>query len=176
MKTYIYTLFSLVIFFSCEKANNGETPKFSPNYWGEATAQKNGSLWQADPVCRMDIVDSATMKIQLDSFVDGSFLKESLVFKEVPPIVGNYDVFRKTEDEDGKVHAYLYYWQSDVPLGVYHVLEGSTNRLVLESFDNTSKEIKGSFDLTLIVDHRPYPTAPDTIRFTNGKFHGRLYK
>jgi len=177
MKIYIYTLFSFVsILFSCKKDIGSDKPMLPPDYWGESTASQNGLPWRADPVCWVDLIDHTTLVIELDSFVNNSFLKESLTFQEVPAAVGNYEVFKWTSPDDGKVDIVLSYWEHDVPLGVYHALEGSNNnRLSIESFDTISKEIKGAFDLTLIVVHRPYPTAPDTIRFTNGKFHGRLY-
>lgn len=165
-----------LIFFSCKKENPGENPKLSPNHWGESSAQKNGLSWTADPVCWIDIVDHSTMHIELDSTINGYFLTESLSFHEVPAMTGSYDISKSAGSPNGEADAYLYFWESDVPLGLYHVLEGHPNQLTISSFDTTSKEIKGSFTLTLLVDHRPYPGAPDTIRFTNGQFHGRLYK
>ena len=178
MKIYIYAwaILTSVTIISCKKENTGETPKFPPNYWGEASAQKNGIIWKAAPVCQTNFNNNNTSTIEIDSFINGSFLTESLMFQEVPLAIGTYDVFKSTGVDNGVLDSHLYFWESDVPLGLYHVLEGFPNQLTISSYDTTSKEIKGAFTLTLLVDHRPYPGAPDTIRFTNGQFHGRLYK
>lgn len=178
MRHFILLFFIITLCNSCKKDQNNAVPTTQPpNYWGEASAEKNGLSWEANPVCKTDIIDSNTINIQLDSFVNGFFLKESLTFHAVPRAAGSYDVFKLSEPYDGKTAAYLFYWEDDVPLGIYHLIEGDTiNHLVLESFDSNTKELKGNFELTFLVEHRPYPTAPDTIRFTNGRFHGRLYK
>lgn len=177
MEKVVFFLFIVFSCFACKRNEDGPKPTLPPNYWGEAAAQKNGLLWAADPVCWVDIIDSNTVNIELDSFVDAFFLKESLTFHEIPRAAGSYDVFRLIGGYDGKSDASLYYFEGDVTLGSYHLIEYDTsNRLVIDSFDDLSKEIKGTFNLTFLVDQRPYPAAPDTIRFINGKFHGRLYK
>ena len=175
MRLCIFFFFTSFFFFACQKDENVAIPKPSPHFWGEATARQNGIPWRGDPVCRYDVIDRTTLFIQLDSFAPR--WTEVLSFWEIPPVVGTYEVFGSTGTNDGKANASFYYLGYDVLLAGYRPLEGGNNRFVLESIDTTSKEIKGSFDLTLVISQRPYyPDAPDTIRFTNGKFHGRLYK
>lgn len=144
-------------------------------YWGTASTLKDGKPWTATPFCRIDLIDGHTLNILLDSFWRGDYLVETLDFYKIPPAVGTYKIVRL--NTDGKPRCSLAYWDSDVVLGVYDILETKEdNRLTVDSYDTASGEIKGTFDLDLIVSHRPYPTAPDTIRFREGKFHGRIHK
>lgn len=153
------------------------SPSLPDDYWGEASAQKNGQPWTANPSCFIDIIDEETINIALDSFSDGYYLKEGLYFREVFPEVKTYEVSKWSAVKDGKTDAFLNYWSGDQSLGAYDILEtDTTNRLTLELYDTLSKEIKGRFDLTFVVRKRPYPSAPDTIRFREGKFHGKLHK
>jgi hypothetical protein len=63
----------------------------------------------------------------------------------------------------------------DVIYGQYRILESDSSSFVtLISFDSITGEVRGTFDLTFLVEHRPFPGAPDTLRLRNGQFYTRL--
>ena len=150
-------------------------PGPSVHHWGIAEALQNGILWKANPICQVQDSSEQTAFISLDSFT--SRWTEILSFSEVPCVPGTYDIRPSTWPPDGIPSAHFYYWNYDVAAAEYIPLEGSGNRLVVESYDPVSREIRGLFDLDMVLQQRQgYLEAPDTIRFSNGKFHGRLYK
>ena len=76
---------------------------------------------------------------------------------------------------DSLVGASFSYWEADLALGYYTVLESDSSSFVtLTSYDPVTKELRGTFDITFIVAHRPYAGAPDTLRVRNGVFHTRV--
>ena len=176
MKYLFIFLMISTIFLSCKQ----EAPPISTlseRYWGEASAQQNGQFWKANPVCWVDRVDDFTLVVQLDSFysgVSGYSLRESLTMAKIPPAPGEYTV-HKYQQYATKTRASLGIWDDDQPLGDYEIVEAdsATNKVTILSYDTLSKEIKGTFNLTFKVTKRPYPDYPDTIRYTNGVFHGK---
>lgn len=174
---YLFWILAAAVCFAACKDPKPEPPALPEGFWGTASAQKDGKLWTASPFCRIDLIDGETLTIQLDSFWHGDYLVEALDFYKIPPAAGIYKVIQWNAAKDGKVGAHLTYWDDDVALGIYDVLGTATsNQLVVESYDTASGELKGTFDLVFLVSHRPYPNAPDTIRFREGKFHGRIHK
>jgi hypothetical protein len=176
MKHIFWMLAIAGLYISC-KDPDPAPPTLPDDYWGEASAQKNGQLWTANPACYISIIDGKTINLQLDSFFAEYYLKEALHFSGIPFDTGTYEVARLDITQDENVEASHGYFDDDVSIGAYQILEtDGSNFLVLESYDILSKEIKRKFDLTFIVSKRPYPGAPDTIRFREGKFHGKLHK
>jgi hypothetical protein len=171
----LFSLFSLVAITSC--APTPEKPSLDEGYWGEASALRNGETWRTNPACWISQIDKTTLIVQLDSFIDKYYYKEGLIINGIPPQVGTYPV-KKFKGNEINLHSVLSMWDYDLPLGGYHLLESdsNTNRVTLLSYDTLTRELTGSFNLSFLVSGRPYPSYPDTIRFTNGFFHGRLEK
>lgn len=175
MKPRFYALLICIVFIACKKEPAPVLPGPSANHWGAADALQNGILWKANPLCSWQDSIEHTAFIHLDSF--STRWTEILSFSEVPCIPGTYEIRPSTWPEDGIPSAYFHYWNYDFAAATYTPLEGNGNRLVIESYDPVSREIKGLFDVVMVLQQwQGYPEAPDTIRFINGKFHGRLYK
>jgi hypothetical protein len=172
MKNF-FSLFVLLAIISC--APTPEKPSLPEDYWGEASAQRNGMPWKANPACYISPRNQTNIIVSIDSFIENYYLKESLVIADIPPFIGTYPVKNFRIDEN-ILHSVLSMWESDFPLGEYRILDSdsNTNRVTLLSYDTLSKEITGAFNLSFLVSHQPYLSSPDTIRFTNGFFHGRL--
>ncbi|MFN0174843.1 MAG: hypothetical protein ACKVU0_09375 [Saprospiraceae bacterium] len=145
-------------------------------YWGTTTATKNDIPWVGAPVSFININHGKGFQIKIDSLDKYGIRRESLSFSKVPFQPGkNYLVNTFPQIDDGLVGAHYFILDDDVILGNYLLLESdSTSFITLTSFDSTSRELRGTFDVTLIVDHRPDPSYPDTIRFRNGQFHTKL--
>jgi hypothetical protein len=61
----------------------------------------------------------------------------------------------------------------DVTIGEYYLPKKSESFINIESYDATSKEIKGTFDITFVADgtsERVRRIYPDTVRFDKAKF------
>ena len=64
----------------------------------------------------------------------------------------------------------------DVTGEFYLPIEGEDNFISVTSYNETTKEIEGTFQITFAIeleDHRPFKTgayAPDTVRLTQGQF------
>jgi hypothetical protein len=174
MKRLFFLFAILGCFNTCKKEPPPE-PSLPDGFWGEASAEREGKLWKAYPSCWLDLIDKETIAIHLDSLHNKRYLTEILSFTHVPPIPGDYRVF-PLDTTPAKLHSSLSFWDEDQPLGLYQILDAdSTNNwIALESYDTLSREIKGKFSLTFIVEHRPYPYSPDTVRFRNGRFHGKI--
>lgn len=114
------------------------------------------------------------MDILIDSLKDGYFRCKRLSFHKVPVLTGRHLIDHSV---DTLIGARYFYVDHDVVYGVYKVLESdSTNAITISSYDSVSREIKGSFNVTFVPEHLPYPGAPDTIRFRNGWFHTKIIK
>ena len=179
MKNLFFFLATIVLLNACNKKSDPE-PVLPGNYWGEATGYKNGVLWSSYPACWIDLIDKNTITVELDSFYKGYrlyYARESLIISKIPPFPGTYKV-EKFKLNVTNVYSHLSFWDDDQLLGEYDILESdsNTNLVTLQSIDTLSKEIRGSFNLSYLVQHRPYPNAPDTIRFKNGMFHGKIIK
>ncbi len=151
-------------------------PEDNSPYWGTTEAIKNGTPWVGEPFSFVNINHGKGLEIIIDSVYTSGFRKESLSFSKVPfqpgksPLVNTFP-----QTDDGLAGAHYFILEDDIILGNYTVLESdSSSFITLTSYDSTSKELKGIFDITFIVDHRPNASYPDTIRFRNGRFHTRL--
>jgi hypothetical protein len=173
MKHVLYFAF-LVFLFACKK--EPAKPALPEGFYGIASAERNGKPWTAHPACWISLVDHTNLVVELDSFWQDFYFKESLIFSGIPPFLGTYKLHKSTGVND--LNADLSMWDSDQPLGGYSLIESdsNTNIVSLTAYDTLSKEIKGTFNLSFIVSERPYSSYPDTIRFKNGKFSGKIIK
>ena len=173
MKNVFYFAF---ISFLLACGRDPEKPSLPNDYWGEASAERNGKPWTTNPACWIDRNDNTNIVVQLDSFIDNYYLKESLIILGIPPSLGTYSVHKLTVAKD--LNSSLSMWDADLPIGGYSLLESDSNnnQVTLSSYDTLSKEIKGTFNLTYIFVSKPFPNYPDTLRFRNGRFHGKIIK
>ena len=68
--------------------------------------------------------------------------------------------------------------RGDVAIAGYHVFEQNPdNYIEITELDLKTGDIKGNFQAAVVRDSfwTPAGTIPDTIRFTNGVFSGKIY-
>ena len=174
MKRILFLFLIATVFISCKK---DPAPVVEPSpFWGEAAATINGKAWAAQPTAWVNPVHKNNWYIEIDSFDRFNILREGLNLKKIPFIPGTYPVVNTdSQVNDSLVGASFSYWEGDLGLGYYTVLESDSSSFVtLESYDPITKELRGRFDLTFIVAHRPYAGAPDTLRVRNGRFHTKV--
>lgn len=174
MKIQILILTTLLLSLAaCDKTS---PPEDDSPYWGSTTTIKNGEPWSGEPFSFININHGKGFEIIVDSLDKYGIRRESLSFSKVPFLPGKSPLVNTfPQTDDGLVGAHYFILDDDVILGAYTVLESdSSSFITLTSYDSISKELKGVFDVTFIVNFRPNASYPDTMRFRNGQFHTRL--
>lgn len=177
MKQIIITslLFLVCIFLSnCEKSTN-PYPDFPEGRWGTATAKLNGNEWKATCKSFIDEENPGHWSLSFSVHKNNYYYLGSLTFFNISAQTDSSDVTKYIFEEKGGVRGYYSLFDADTPLGDYHILnDAEPNYFMVDSYDSVSREIKGRFEVTFLVNHAPDANAPDTVRFTEGKFHARL--
>ncbi len=182
MKRSIPLLLLAISLFTCKK----EEPQ--PRYKGVASAIKNGQPWSAySGAGQTSTVGSRsgscaafnTLEIGIGTYSKEGFRREDMLFNKIPTGPGTYPlqqfqpcwvdslpgVWYTTVTDDG-----------DVVGDVYKVVESENNFVTVAGVDQRTKEITGTFQVTLAVARYPktHPSVPDTLRFTEGSFRAKI--
>lgn len=160
--------------------------------WGYLTADMNGNDWSktyknAYQVVHGFINDSSSSKepyfgIKSILYTPSGYDRQSFTFQRIPfpPKKERYKVVWCDPagcQFDNEVYVSLYTLLSDgdVAGDGYKTVESEDNYIQIDDYDAASRQIKGSFQITLaIVQPRQSNALPDTLRFLNGRFHTRI--
>jgi hypothetical protein len=100
-----------------------------------------------------------------------------MLLSKIPLEKGRYPVRRfhvGNCDDIDPVYGIFSPWISDgdVPGDDYVLLDSEDNSVEIEQFNRQTKELRGSFQVTFVVE-RPvrYGGLADTLRFTDGRFY-----
>jgi hypothetical protein len=188
------TLLSLliIILFSCD-----DEPGSGPiGSWGYFEARVNGEEWNADfyprgfqaiyahqgfetesiPCNEYYIVQSIIQKPVHGSYHPEQVWVEALSFLLNTTSPGHYDAqdfFHYECDPTVPIYVSLTGRDGDVSRSGYFLLDSEDNFVEIESYDAESGEIKGTFQLTF-ANAGPSSASPETLRFTQGKFHTKI--
>lgn len=177
MRNVLIILLMLAIL-SCEQQ--------SPSPYGIAVASYNGSSWraQATNVFQPDCLIPSMYQLY-QRLNDRGAAVEQLGFEKVPAKAGVYKFVHYRRgltdvciDSAGvtKVGANFFtLTEHGSPTNAYYVAECATcqNRLEITHADPSTGAVEGTFSVTLALENingKPYGRAPDTIRFTDGRF------
>ena len=172
---YLALLFFGVAFFACQKEPG--TPTEEPvTYWGTVSVNKNGNPWTVSPSVSIHTKFENKLNLSFIEFDEYGFKKEKCGIFKVPAQPGTYSLHNTSiQVDDSLVGSSFIFRDDDVQLGYYDVLEADSSSFVtITSYDSTTKEVKGSFDIIFKVAQSPFPGAPDTIRLQNGVFHTKI--
>lgn len=185
MRNIIYLLLLLTFSFtnnSCDKEENNkpEIPEWAE--WSKITALKNGEIWAAGAIARIDErhnKDSVTIQIYVHD--QAGYLREGLTVGYVPIKVGLFTVYRMNHNytDDTKITA-TYTTISDdgdVVEDRFVVLESQNNYIEIKQADLTNMEMSGNLQITFIrdsLDTIDNPSLGDTIFFTDGVFRLKI--
>lgn len=168
-------LFLIAVFFCLCKKQKLE-------FWGTASVQFNGSNWVAEKVRCSNASNCLPRKmfhLQLNKYSIEGFLRESIVFTRIPLQEGRHELeLNLTENNCSSGPQALYATSGDhgdVNKDIYQLDSTFNNYIDISRYDEKSGELKGRFDLLLIVRPPKFDArAPDTVRLTNGVFHTKL--
>ncbi|MDQ6758199.1 MAG: hypothetical protein M3004_14850 [Bacteroidota bacterium] len=178
-KTIIIGCLSIFIFAKCKKNPPEE------QYYGYAKAEINGTMINFNKVKGIllyALEDSIALSFER---WDGLILRESIsilkIFKGTNAAQRiykyDYSVNRLARLSSGY---YTFRDDGDVGCDTYNIYEpdSSQNKIIITSFNSQTKEIKGTFQATYLIDQtRPKCrlSAPDTIRIRNGEFYTKIF-
>lgn len=179
MKIYLIAVFLFIfIFAKCKKDKDDQAGQF----YGYAKATANGN-WVNFNKARAwffnNNIDSVSVLFER---WDGSLRREVISFGPMIKAINMPQRIKKaifgsstltssytTVRDDG-----------DVLCDVYHIYEPDSlqNFITITAFDPQTKEIRGTFQATFLIDPiriKCMPTAPDTIRIRNGEFYTKIF-
>lgn len=195
MQNFIILVALSFLFLSCKK----ETPIRQRPHWGEVSAMVNGESWsnfmkyesaqetwpikiygyegsdRSDHPCNL-----STFSIMMHKLNPSGFDREWLVFAKIPARKGIYIPEGKPGSCDIDTLPSASYGTSqddgDALKDVYELVQSENNHITITSFDPVSEEIKGSYQLTFVIQSKSAwpPDYPDTVRFSRGEFHTKI--
>lgn len=165
---------TLLLLSSCKK----DDPK-DKYYWGEASGTKNYiTSWEAKPRCVVNKPYNQGVDIIMNVFNDKGFMREELFFYKIPNEVGAYEITKSSLHAVDSTHGASYGTLIDDGTSgdSYYLIQGLIeNKFTIDK--KVGSEIWGTFQVAFVKDKTSPPedkTAPDTVIFTNGKFHAKL--
>jgi hypothetical protein len=170
----------LVVFlFSCSKGSN----EASGNYFGYGKATINGAQW--DSKARGFLLDGKPDSVVLVfENMQGDVTKDDISFYKVSTQLIRQKVGKMDFSNLSKRLAARYaVMRPDgiIVCTLYNVLEQDSllNNITITSYDSATKEIKGTFEVSFLMDttlnKSCNPGALDTVRVRNGEFHTKIF-
>ncbi|MDX1719239.1 MAG: hypothetical protein R3353_03705 [Salegentibacter mishustinae] len=183
MKKIVLVMLSIGMLLSCSNDDEDNRLTESPNPIdsGLARAQKNGKDWQSHIYAIQRNETSDYFGIILSVYDGEGIRRQSLGFINLEKDTLTATVKRSSNTDD-RLNAAIFATlaaDGDVLCDVFEVYEPDslTNTITITEFNEQTKEVSGTFNVTFIKDteRRPCdPDAPEFVRFTNGEFHTEL--
>lgn len=178
-KAVIISCFLIFIFATCKK------DPLEEKYFGYAKAELNGTVVNFNKVHGALFYNSEdSPSVSLERW-DGLVLKESITIMKMFKVTNIAQRIHKYDYTVARLvklsSAYdTFRDDGDVGCDKYNVYEPDSlqNYITITSFNSQTKEIKGTFQATYLIDQsRPKcrTTAPDTIRIRNGEFYTKIF-
>lgn len=187
MKWILITLLS-VGFLSCKEDDQSELPSnlFLNN--GDVTVLLNGTDTLDQFSNRVAATIGSSTACHPDKLSFGSIYYNSQNIQRIsfsisntPLAVGQYAISRVNfgdricSSDILAGHFFTSVADGDVGGDIYLPVEGEENFVTVSTYNETTKEIEGTFQITFaieLIDHRPERVSglPDTIRLTQGRF------
>lgn len=152
---------------------NGKQWNKTYNNAYQATYARDGTYGSAIP-CETYITLSSEL------YNEDNYLRQTFLFIKLHPEKGRYEIVPFVNgycDEQDPVYANFHTWTSDgdVVGDNYSVLSGEDNFFEIESYNPNTKEMKGKFEVTFVLERQGWGHfLADTLRFKNGRFHTKI--
>ena len=175
-KLLLLLTLALPLFNMCK--TDEEPGPLPPEYFGETAVFKNG----VEAIVKSygtQIEPDSTLSINIDLFNSNQSNIGKLLFQNILPRTGSVSLKKKVYPTNGTAYVVFFDSNGDFLNGFYDLLETEpSNSLIITSFDDIADEITGSFNVTMVVDsvsNASNPSLVDTLRFTGGYFHTKIY-
>ena len=178
-KAVIIGCFFIFIFAKCKKES------LEAKYFGYAKAELNRIAINFNKVRGALLYNSEdSLSVSFEKW-DGLILKESITILKIFKVTNTAQQIYKydyTVNRVVKLSSGYYTFRDDGDVGcdTYNIYEPDSlqNNITITSFNSQTKEIKGTFQATYLIDPsriKCRPTAPDTIRIKNGEFYTKIF-
>lgn len=177
MKRLLILSILIPVLYSCKE----EQSLIPDIYWGEVSAIKNGQPWSGLIYARPN--EPYGFYIRIEVFNEQEFHREALTIFKIPNELKKNRIDTVQAEIDtlltGASYATLVD-DGDVLGDLFKVYEGEMeNYITITSYNEETGEVRGNFEVAFVfgegvVGTKSDPTAPDTIRFTNGQFHTKI--
>ena len=171
----------MMVFVGCGKK---EINPLWKNFWGSATAEVNGKMWNTNGCEALRRNDSVRIGLSVLNDVQAS---EIFSISSVPLKLGKHFLTDKIRRNGGELKsAYMRFMTEDPDLwcaqyGNLHDADSLQNWVDITEYNPQTKEIKGKFSCNLLRDpeggnagERCKPSDPEVIRIRNGVFHTKI--
>jgi len=160
-----------VLFTSCKK----EEPII---YCSSASAMINGTAWSTNGLAGYDEGEETFTIIMNEIDEDGIWIL-SHAYANIPRRVGSYtydEIGLSPWHQDEQIGASFHFLDDDVVLNSYILVETDTlNQFTIDSYNEETLEVEGSFRATFEVRQPNGFGFPDTIRITDGHFSTTIW-
>ncbi len=161
-------LLGLIIITGCRKENK--------NHVCDTTALRNGDEWEANSITFQHRLFPEYFNLRAGTDISDD-RDDKLDIHKIPYKTGIHYMYRGSAIEnDSLVGAdYYTYIGGDQITGSWSISEipDSSNYIHITFYDECTRKVEGTFNCTLVGTSFD-GTAPDTIRFTDGRFEGKI--
>ena len=172
----------------------GPLPRL-PN-WGYLTAEMNGEDWSKTYKNAYQVTHGIVSYADEPQGVfyglitilhnEAGARRQELIFQNIPffPKTGRHKLvscnpYVGCESSDKPIVAlFELLSDGDVSGDLFYTADSEDNYIQIDSYNEKTNEIKGSFQITLANARTPRSSnaLPDTLRFRNGRFHTRIIR
>ncbi len=179
MRLILMFIISCSFLFSCNKNDDG----IGRRQWGTISAMKNGEFWEGEIYSlskSYSFEAGQGVDIFINRYNEKGYHREELYFYKVPDKVDKYPLSQTSFlDKDSLIGAdyFTSVDDGDVLGEIYYLILNDSIEDYIEITDVSGKELFGRFQASFAKDTTSLdgdPSAPDTVIFTNGKFHTKV--
>lgn len=177
----ITTYILLGIFtFGCRKAEpERKIPIYFPGdmQYGKVTALRGEDQWVASARAGYNKENPDYFYFNSGTIDEYGLTSEVLDMEYIPLVLGKYLVKYKSDPNilDGIVTSAYAFGEDDITDGLYKPdTTASGNYIELTDYNDSTKIVKGRFDVHYIVADPVYDWGPERIHFSNGTFEIQL--
>jgi hypothetical protein len=185
MRITIFFLLIGILSFSCSKKEGEVVPDIPTTIFekgeqnnGWVTAQKNGLDYNASPFGGQQWGHDDFLFIYFDTYSEEGFLRGQLFFSQIPYKLGKMTVKGPPANNfNGNVGTGYYgvIGHGDEHDTTYNIDESADNTFEITYIDTVEQIIRGTFDVTYIIDEKYTPSVdPPKIHFSGGEFEVKL--
>lgn len=178
MKNILLILVFLTVIFSCKSNKDLDV------YYGNVTAFKNGKPWKANILGSDKNSNEENFAVLASKYDKNQYYFSQISFRKIPKnSIKKFPLTSCSVTNCEKKNVVQTFFtttiQKDVGCDIYKIVESmsSENYLEITKYNKKDDTFEGTFNATLAIsdsEDKCNEDAPDTIRFTNGRFSSKI--
>ncbi len=176
LQYYSSALLIILCIFSCMDDDSISEPQSI--YFGNAEALLNDESWSSEVRSQYSVLDRNDLNIVLD-YYEGGFLRADFSFRNISLDDRDFQNLAPSLTVDCNKKCAFFGTGFDDQIGDFYDLlvdDSLEDWIIIDSFNNETLEFSGRFQASWTIDTgRPKSdNFPDTLRFENGAFNGKV--